>query len=106
MVKTIWLSYDLGVKGDYPTLYAWLDAHSAMECGPGLAVLKYEVAVDESPPDKLKADLQASVDFGKTGRVYVVWKNEQGLVKGRFIVGSRKSAPWQGYGNTVSEDDV
>lgn len=29
----MWLGYDLGVKGDYPGLYAILDDHDAIECG-------------------------------------------------------------------------
>ena len=31
--STIWISYDLGVRGDYEGLYAWLDSHGAKECG-------------------------------------------------------------------------
>ena len=27
--STVWISYDLGVRGDYEGLYAWLDAHDA-----------------------------------------------------------------------------
>jgi hypothetical protein len=41
MQKTIWISFDLGVKGDYEQLYAWLDNHGAKECGPNLATLRY-----------------------------------------------------------------
>ena len=31
--STIWISYDLGVRGDYENLYSWLDTHGAKECG-------------------------------------------------------------------------
>lgn len=43
MKKTIWLSYDFGVKGDYESLYAWLDNHGAKECGNNSAALEYDV---------------------------------------------------------------
>ena len=33
MNKALWLSYDLGVKGDHEGLDAWLDDHDAEECG-------------------------------------------------------------------------
>lgn len=33
MKQLIWISYDLGVSGDYENLYAWLDDHGAKECG-------------------------------------------------------------------------
>jgi len=32
MKQTIWISYDLGLQGDYPGLYRWLDLHKAKEC--------------------------------------------------------------------------
>jgi hypothetical protein len=25
MNKTVWISYDLGIKGDYPGLYRWIE---------------------------------------------------------------------------------
>ncbi len=105
MIKTIWISYDLGVKGDYSSFYAWLDNHKASECGDSLAVLKYEVTRDDDIPEKLKQDLESNVTFGKTDRVYVIWKNNDGTNKGRFIIGNRKASPWQGYGATEVEDD-
>jgi hypothetical protein len=27
--SAIWVSYDLGVQGDYPGIYSWLDEHQA-----------------------------------------------------------------------------
>ena len=38
MHTVMWMAYDLGVKGDYEGLYAWLDDHSAAECGNSVAV--------------------------------------------------------------------
>ncbi len=106
MTKTIWLSYDLGVKGDYQSLYAWLDNHKAVECGDSLAVIKYEVLEGETLPEKLKQDLELNITFSKTDRVYVIWKSDDGNNKGRFIFGKRKASPWEGYGDFVSEDDL
>ena len=37
MKKFIWLSYDLGIGGDYESLYSWLDNHEAKECGDSVA---------------------------------------------------------------------
>ncbi len=105
MTKTIWLSFDLGVTGDYPKLYAWLDNHDATECGDNLAVLKYETSDEETLPDTLKNELESHVNFGSMDRVYLIWKNKQGVNKGRFIIGKRKASPWQGYGASEVEDD-
>jgi hypothetical protein len=46
MNKALWLSYDLGVKGDYEGLYAWLDDHNAEECGNSVAFLHYEYCTE------------------------------------------------------------
>ena len=48
MNKALWLSYDLGVKGDYEGLYAWLDDHNAEECGNSVAFLHYEYCIPET----------------------------------------------------------
>ncbi len=107
MVKSIWLSYDLGVKGDYSNLYRWLDDAKAVECGDSLALLRINVPEDMIAPEYLKRELESNVSFSKTDRVYVIWKNKDGLNKGRFIVGNRKASPWQGYGtNGAVEDDL
>jgi hypothetical protein len=106
MLKTIWLSYDLGVKGDYPSLYAWLDNHEAKECGDSLAVIKYEVSNVGDLADNLKQDLETRVTFAKTDRIYVIWRKSDGNNSGRFIVGKRKASPWEGYGESESEDDI
>ena len=44
--EAIWLSYDLGIRGDYESLYAWLDQHNAKECGDSLAFFKFDYTHD------------------------------------------------------------
>jgi hypothetical protein len=38
--------FDLGVRGDYEGLYAWLDDHDVKECGASVAYLKYSYKTD------------------------------------------------------------
>ena len=106
--STIWISYDLGVRGDYESLYAWLDAHHAKECGDTLAVLTYRY--EGSLPDKLKADLKKSVTTDKRTRIYVIYRDPAtNKNKGRFIFGGRRAAVWTGYSpsdlSTVDDED-
>jgi hypothetical protein len=35
-----WLSFDLGLQGDYDNLYAWLDKQGAQECGDSVATFE------------------------------------------------------------------
>lgn len=102
MKKTVWLSYDLGVRGDYESLYSWLDNHGAKECGNSVAILDYDCVEDVI--DELRRDLTRSVSFGKHDRVYVIWRQD-GKIKGRFLVGKRKAAPWSGYGSQEPQVD-
>lgn len=109
MEKGIWISYDLGIQGDYSHLYAWLDNHDALECGDSLAYLKYTIPnemEDAEFLDYLKKDLEQSVSFKPGDRIYVIRriKNASGS-NGKFILGSRKAAPWEGYGEKGGEEN-
>lgn len=105
-VSSIWISFDLGVRGDYEGLYSWLDKHGAKECGDSIAFLKYE----HTGPmlTALKKDLEKSVEVTRKTRFYVMYReSDTKLMKGKFIVGGRKASPWEGYagGSTEADED-
>lgn len=94
----VWVSYDLGTVGDYEGLYGWLDDHNAKECGDSVALISFEYEIDVF--EELGQDLSDSVTLDKTSRIYALHKDRSNnKIKGRFIVGKRKQAPWTGYGN-------
>jgi len=100
--STIWISYDLGVRGDYEGLYSWLDAHGAKECGDSLAVLTYEFTA--SLLDKLKAKLKRAIDVDKRTRIYVIYHDRStNKNKGRFLFGGRRAAAWTGYASREAD---
>jgi hypothetical protein len=106
--STIWISYDLGVRGDYESLYSWLDTHGAKECGDSLAVLAYRH--EGSLTDRLKTDLKKHITIDKRTRVYVIYRDQAtGKNKGRFVFGGRRAAIWTGYAPsdlaTVDDED-
>jgi hypothetical protein len=106
MKKAVWISYDLGVKGDYQGLYAWLDDHEAIECGNSVAFIRYEVSSEAELLENLKQDLQENVEFKAGDRIYVVRRETVDGVKkvrGKFIIGKRKSNPWEGYGSSIDD---
>ncbi len=103
MKQAIWISYDLGVRGDYEGMYAWLDEHGALECGDSLALVHDEFT--GQPISALQQDLQRAVEVTRKTRMYVIWRDAPtGKMKGRFIFGNRKAAPWTGY--AVGEEEV
>jgi hypothetical protein len=109
MKVSIWMTYDLGVGGDYQGLYAWLDDHEAIECGDGTAYIKYDVP-DSVTSDKdlvacLQKDIKERVDIPQNDtkyRIYIVRKSLEKDKKNRpvgsFVIGRRKANPWVGFG--------
>ena len=93
--QLIWLSYDLGINGDYPNLYSWLDSHNARECGDSMAAFEFEY--QKNLVAELKQALKRTLKTKKSDRIYLIYKNEECKLKGSFIIGRRKPAPWKGY---------
>ena len=102
MKQLIWLSYDLGVGGDYEGLYSWLDDQKARECGNGVACMM--VTYDGTLLETLRDELMKNVSLNKKSRIYVTYKDGEKR-KGRFIFGRRKQPPWEGYGEHVEQLD-
>lgn len=100
--RAVWLSYDLGLRGDYAGLYTWLDSHGARECGDATAFLETDTAQDVA--DWLREELAQHVRLAPKDRIYAIY-HEKLKMKGKFINGGRKRAPWEGYGQQeVTED--
>lgn len=100
--SAIWLSYDLGVNGDYEGMYSWLDDHGAKECGSSVAYLKsYEFEGDLL--QSLKEDVSGIVSLNRRSRVYVIFK-DNGQIRGRYLVGKRKAPPWSGFGSELEQE--
>ena len=101
MKNTIWISFDLGVNGDYEGIYAWLDNHTAKECGDSMAFLEYTWNTDIA--SELKNELIKNVKITSRTRIYMIYNNREGAT-GVWLVGSRKQAPWTGFGNLNNEE--
>ena len=104
MKKAIWISFDLGVRGDYEGLYTWLDSKGAIECGDSFAFLKYDVSGDIV--ESLKREIEENVDISKKTRIYVIFRDPKTKkMKGKFIFGNRKSAPWTVYSGSQDQSE-
>lgn len=104
--KLVWLSFDLGVKGDYDGLYSWLDSKGAKECGLNLAVFTF-VFEEELLPE-IVAEIKANVKLRpKTDRLYLIYLDPPAnRMRGTFLFGKRKTPRWKGYGpGLLSEED-
>jgi hypothetical protein len=104
MKQSVWISYDLGIKGDYPGLYKWLDINKAKESGNNLAFMKFDYATDFVA--EFTQSIKDTVDFKNGDRIYIITKLDDSF-SGKFIIGNRKSSPWEGYapveGNNIDE---
>ena len=93
-----WLSYDFGIQGEYGALYAWLDDIRAEDCGDSVATFLLSGTREEVGKTITKVT-------GMKGRMYLIGKNKDGLVTGKFISGRRKAPPWTGSSNKVAQGE-
>ena len=103
MKKVAWMSFELGVNGDYEGLYRWLDAHKARECGDSVALFWFEPKRDL--PSEIEASIKESVDISTRTRIYIIFLDKERKARGRFLFGRRKAAPWAGYAPTGPAKD-
>jgi hypothetical protein len=97
----IWIAFDFGFDGPYEEMYRWLDKQKALECGTNVAFLLFPKS--SNLYESVLNQVQANVGLRPTDRVYVVCTPKSGEVKGKFIHGSRRRAPWENFAQ--SSDD-
>ena len=109
----IWLTYDMGVGGDFQGIYSWLDDYEAIECGNNNAFFKYsypdKIQTDEDFVEHLKKELESKINFIPGNRIYIIRKSidseKNGKTTGSFILGKRKANSWEGFG-TKTENSI
>ncbi|MFZ0774095.1 MAG: hypothetical protein WCA49_12010 [Candidatus Sulfotelmatobacter sp.] len=94
-----WLSFDLGLQGDYNSLYSWLDKQGAQECGDSVATFK-----SNKTREQIAIELKDLFEEKGKLRVYLIGMQRGG----KFLLGKRKRAPWTGYADVSvsSGEDV
>ena len=100
IVKHIVLNFDLGLKGDYNSLYTFLDNLEALEIGNCNAAFAMEFSKDDfqSIFDELQSRIASAVNIEKTDRLYMIVTDHSNKMRGGFLFGDRKRAIWEGYG--------
>ena len=88
--KSFCITFELKTA-DTSSVYAWLSQHHALECGVGTAFVpdyEYETMFY----NELAEDLLKLADSLK--RAYVVYPEDTGNMRGRFVIGERSVNPW------------
>ena len=100
------LNYDLGLKGDYQSLYRFLDNHDALDCGNFNSALEIEVSKDDFDVivEEVTDSIRKVVEFSQSDRIYITVTDSSNQMRGRFINGNRKRAVWEGYGDVAPSD--
>lgn len=107
-----WLSFDLGLKGDYSGLYSWLDSKKSTECGDSLALVSTQIPEDASKNPQeivrvMRAEIEQHVKISSTDRMYIMFKSPDGGPPiGTFLFGKRKRSLWEGYSQTSATDTI
>lgn len=102
VVKLLWLVYDLGLDTDYEMLYTFLDTSGAKECGTGVAHFKEKYFEDL---ETLKKSMSDILDIEKNDRIYIIYKDPENKLHGKFLFGNRKKNPWTGYAVQEEEEE-
>ena len=98
-----WISFDLGLQGNYEDLYAWLDRQDykdkgdrqgAKECGDNVATF-----VSDKSRNAIEKEVIANLGGQRNARIYIVTM----AGGGKFVLGKRKFAPWKGYAEVASD---
>ena len=89
-----WISFDLGLQGDYASLYAWLDKQGAKECGDNVATL-----ISDMSREQIAQRVTTLLSSERNPRVYIIDMKEGG----KFFLGKRKFPPWKGYAEIESD---
>ncbi len=99
----LWISYDLGMNGDYDGMYTFLDKNKAVECGDSMArIINYNIGKDFRKD--LLSKMKKNVELDSDSRVYYIFHDkERGILRSGFIWGKRKRAPWYGYDDDLSD---
>jgi hypothetical protein len=110
-MERYWISFDLGLQGDYRPLFEWLDRQDAKEHGDGQGAQECGENVATFRSDKTTAQIQKEIvrvlgGQKENARVYLIGRNEEGKYTGRFIVGKRRRSPaWKGFAEVESAGD-
>jgi hypothetical protein len=100
----IWLSFDLGIRGDLEGIYQFLGEHEAKECGSNMAAFAFTYNGDIAT--ELTENLKNVVTFDKRSRVYLIYPRG-GKYVGKFIIGSRRAPPWSSFiPSQDNEEDI
>jgi hypothetical protein len=89
-----WISFDLGIRGNYASLYEWLDRYKAKECGESVATF-----LSEKTRDQIVQELKKVVDMDTNPRIYIIVMKQGG----KFVLGHRKVPPWLGHAQEILE---
>lgn len=101
MKTRVWLSYDLGIDGDWDGLDRFLDECEALECGGNLATFRFEFESEHTLVPELTAAVKKAVDLSKgRPRIYAMYGIHDYDVKGEFIAEHRQPARWLGSATT------
>jgi hypothetical protein len=104
MKSRIWISYDLGVRGDYEGMYVFLDSLEAKECGDSTSSCVFPYSKDLLA--ELKAAIKKHVTLSSSrARVYVIYPSPGGKYKGKFLFGRRRAPVWAGYSGQGSDEE-
>ena len=110
IMNWIILNFDLGLKGDYESLYRFLDNNKAQDCCNSNCAFEFPFSNNKLNHSEkfieVKSVLEDNVSLKRGDRIYCIVHNEEGIPRGSFLYGHRQRPVWEGYGEKNKEDDL
>lgn len=105
------LNYDFGLKGDYETLYGFLDNRNAIDCGNSTGAFEFNFSggsdlTHEEKIEQIQKLIEDKILLTKGDRIYIIVHDKNGQPKGSFIYGHRQRPVWEGYGSRTEKDPL
>jgi hypothetical protein len=94
MQTRVWLSYDIGIRGDLEGIFQFLGRHKATECGGNSASFVFNHTSDLI--SEIQKEIKKDVSLDKRTRIYLIHKSGEKYI-GKFIFGTRRTAPWASF---------
>lgn len=100
--KACWLNFDLSFNSDVRGLYTWLDKMNAVFCASDTAFFKVD-SFNGDLPDFILNEIKTNCKLSESDTLYLIYLDSASLkMKGKYLSGGRKQAPWSGYFTATS----
>ena len=89
----VWISYDLGSKGDFTNMYRWLKGYEALECGNSTAQIWYSKERGRKLVPSLRKEIEEAIAINAETRIFIIYRGSKNTLHEKWLIGSTNPTP-------------